>query len=1456
MTHRSFLILALIAFQLLHPDFASALSSCSGKNTMVTAAFVDIYDCWYQTVQATSDGGAIMAAIRYNSNSPRVVKVDSAGQFQWLSEQRLGSGDSSSLWYYPQAVAEQGGFVYVGGYISISGAADKAYVIKYKSLDGSYVLSAAFAKSGYNAQIYALLGSASSSVLVFGGAYCTDPDACAAWTGTIDSSTLALVEKTVSSSGTPTRAIKIVSDSTNIVFAGTVGTLLWVSVVDFSTWTMQWEKSCSSCVNSYVTSLVVISSGTTYAILDRDGNFYTVTHASGISTAVALTGSNAMTISAESGKVMIVGYDETNLRSFAYCYDVSASCKYDAGQTAGFSNVYFSAASSSTGVAWTAGYLFDYPPFNVLVKVEVVSAVLGCSTGSYTNYLNQNCYLSSSSGCFGLCATCLISSNINSCATGTSAANSEAINLFAGRCATQGYHYKSGTGCASVTQTSCHTLCGGECLTASDQTKCAHHCKGASPEPYIDSSSLAVNTCACQGTRTFSSTSLRCVYTSGCYALCSNGECGEMADGTKCIGCVTASNVVTTISGAFAVCSCASEYVLSGTTCQACSGYCDECTAPSDNTKCKACAAIVNIQKTGSVVPYTCACPANYLLVGAACLSCSVYCNGCTVPADNTKCSACAAITSIAQSGSTCACPANYILVGAACLPCSVYCNECTAAGDNTKCSACAAITSLVQSGGSPPYTCACPANYVLVGTACLPCSGYCSECTAPSDNTKCSACASITDIVRSGGSTPYTCACPVNYILVGTACLPCSGYCSECTAPTDNSKCSACAAITNIARTGSTSPYTCACPVNYILVGSACLPCSGYCSECTAPADNTKCSACALIGGIVKSGSTSPYTCACPANYVLVGSTCTACSVYCSGCTAPADNTKCSACASITSIVLSGSSPYTCACPANYILVGAACMACSTYCSECTSPADNTKCAACAAITNVVRSGSSAPYTCACPANYVRVGSACLQCSGYCNGCSAPADSTKCSACASITNIQKTGSVAPYTCACPTNYVLVGTACLQCSEYCSGCTVPSDNTKCTACAAITGVEKLGTTAPFTCDCPAGTALSGTACTTCHHFCVGCTLPLDNSHCLDCADMTNLEKLMYSPGYYTCDCKTNTTYDSESDMCVYTDGCHSLCNSKCTQQDDSSLCVDLCNPTAVALSTDIAAVFVCSCSLGTVFNGTDCTPVYHSGCHPLCGDGCVSKDNSSSCLACTTSQPNVVSNTSGYFKTCSCSTGTTLVNTICAYTSGCNEYCDTCISPANNSACLNCVPGIAPEAIIAPYSTCACPAGTAYFNATCLPLIESGGSNSSSSTTGTCHPLCAKGKCLVANDATKCVGGCTDAENVVIVKKKYEVVECGCAEGTRLNSYSECVLDIECNDPLCDDCTSTGVCLKCPSSGSGTTLSDGKCICQSAAGYVLTEQNGKSICVQKSSTASFLMQYSGYCFYS
>ncbi len=931
------LVLCLVHMPVVRP------ACTANRDLVMTASFVDVYgtdlSVPYMPLLPAKDGGVYIAATRSISSGPRIVKLNSAAKFQWFTEQRAQADIDGgyNYRYYSKSLTEDptGQYLYVGGYVatSVGGNPLKGFIMKYNLWDGSYVNSYLGSFSAaYRATINSLAFDSDGNILFGGCYYAFTPTHYYLWLATVDQYTMIATPHTVTSAiDDPAKAFKIGMDGATglLTVLGAVNTLapyIWVAGVHPVTWRTAWEHACSSCTSTTVRAMLKLSYNTYafHAIKSIPGParsyYYEVNAYTGFRVVERLLpDSYTMARSpTDSSKIIVAGYataGDTNPYSFAYYYDPIADYKYDAGATAQRIYMYFLCAGTSARYSWTwvAGYVYD----SINVRYIIAAVKLECAapascSGGTVDYLNQ-CYTPTSTGCFGLCATCLVAGNINACATAAAVTSNNQYtipSLFAGRCSIGGSFYSYSTGLfVSVAQTSCHELCGGECIGSASATSCAHHCKGVSLEPHIDDSLLAQNTCKCQTGWTYSAISKRCVISSSCYVLCSNNECGVAADSTKCISCIVGVNIKATTNGAYTTCVCEDGYALSGNQCLACGTLCATCDSPGNNAHCLACADIQNVVRTGAAAPYTCSCSSGtvYDALTGRCVfetGCHPLCpERCTSQDDSSTCfSGCNPVAQSRLTNTdslifTCSCAPGKVYDGSACAfvmtsGCHPLCGEqgCTEINNAERCVDCVSQPKVIRTLNSAHlYTCSCFQGTELVGAVCAyrsDCDILCDGCMEKNNSSACVGCVSgITPVAVD--SIKVSCACTENTAYYNSTCteiitgnstnstLVCHPLCrGACVVANDAAKCvDSCAAGTYVVTLGRTGQIvSCGCESGTYLSAAAedcvLIPvCGPMCQNCTN--DDSRCVQCQPGDGILLSEG----KCICSEGYIRYSS-------------------------------------------------------------------------------------------------------------------------------------------------------------------------------------------------------------------------------------------------------------------------------------------------------------------------------------------------------------------------------------------------------------------------------------------------------------------------------------------------------------------------------------------------------------------------------------------------------
>ncbi|CAG9335719.1 unnamed protein product [Blepharisma stoltei] len=658
----------------------------------------------------------------------------------------------------------------------------------------------------------------------------------------------------------------------------------------------------------------------------------------------------------------------------------------------------------------------------------------------------------------------------------------------------------------------------------------------------------------------------------------------------------------------------------------------------------------------------------------------------------------------------------------------------------------------------------------------------------------------------------------------------------------------------------------------------------NGYCSAC-----NTNCATCQTSAENCLTCSDSTHmsaapACACPANAVLSGTTCTsnagyyfstnticsACNTNCATCTTSATN--CATCSDPTHM----SAAPTCACPANGALSGTTCS-CNTgyyFCANTFCCACNTNCATCQVsdgncLTCSDPTHMSAAPQCSCPTNGALLGTTCTCNAGYyfsantvCSACNmncatCQTSAGNCLVCSDPTHM----SAAPI-CACPSNGALSGTTCTcnagfyfirnticsACSMNCATCITSAEN--CVTCANTTHMSVApacacptnGALSGNTCTCNAGYYFSSnTVCSACNTNCAMCEV--SDGNCLRCSDPTHMSAAPACAcptngalSVTTCTCNTGY-YFSANTVCS---ACNTNCATCTSSADNCVTCAD---------TTHMSAAPACACPTNGALSGNTCTcnAGYYFSSNTVCSacntNCAMCKVSDGNCLTCSdpthmSAAPACACPTNGALSgtTCTCNTGYYFSsNTVC---SACDSNCAACSGTAN--ICLTCVDTTHMSA--AP--TCACPANGALSGTSCT--CNAGYYFNSNTVCSACNNSCATctisaSNCITCVDPThmSAAPACACPANASLSGST-----CICNAGYYFSSNTVCSACKDSTYMYLDTVTGTCKCLDPHASFDQTSK-----ICQCIQGYYMSSSGTCQPCIppcaQCSSSATF-----------
>ena len=976
--------------------------------------------------------------------------------------------------------------------------------------------------------------------------------------------------------------------------------------------------------------------------------------------------------------------------------------------------------------------------------------------------------------------------------------------------------------------TGCHSDCGGQCTEQNKNDKCYKTCKsGITP-----SGSGNIVTCigaGCGAGMELANDGVTCIYNTLCSDLCKDGKCYVQNSADNCyIGCSSLTDMTATpVSGNKVKCACIAgkEFSNDNKICifnTGCAINCGgKCFATLDPDQCfDSCKdASYTLTTTGTTHLVKCACPidSSYDSSLNLCVfstGCDFRCGGkCAKKLDNTQC---------------------------------------------TKNNACAA-------GMDPPaattiYTCDCPSgkwfstdnNLCVFTTTCHVLCGQ-SKCFVQSSKDNCYDSCSAQSVapVNTGTTHQVKCDCPsgASFITADSLCVFNSGCDSRCgTGCTkqgegNNAFCYKDCQSVDYALTGTQPIVTCSCGtgMEYVSAVPRCLYNTGCSTKCTGKcftknSDNECYDTCKdplmTPGG---TGIAHKFICSCPASMSWDNSWCyysSSCDLRCdSKCRVQNSNSNCyGSCA--TGMTTTGSSPtLTCDCQTGqWISSESLCLfnsGCSQFCSTmCFVAADKNKCYKNCKEADMKKTPDGVTpnmVSCDCPDAkpfFDTVSESCIyttgcskKCSTYCKVASSDDDCyLNCK-----NNAKKTATAVAsiFKCSCeltqtwsdPNEVCYYSSGC---DSRCGGqCTEQSNNAKCYTSCTSPFVQTAANGVILTCDCPSGGVYDSglNKCiysANCHENCKSqCTVINSLNDCIDdCVDST-MDKTPISSRVYSCTCKTGSTFDSSSKLCLYSSGCDLRCGAsgKCHVQSDNNNCFSSCDPSMVVSTTSNPNLFICNCPANKQWETSYNICVFNAGCDPRCGASkCLSQNDYQQCyLNCDTGMDKTIISLPKV--KCDCPSGVTWVGSTlnrCIFLSGCDLRCgsDGCTKqagdPTSNQECYKtCVSnaGITPATVSGDIVKCECPGGTIWDGTYKKCLFT------------TCDGRC-NGKCTEQNNYNKCFG--CYSPNYYIFGSEPEIT-CGCPTGSSYDGINNLCLypNPQCSGLCATTCTISNSASNC-----------------------------------------------------
>ena len=852
--------------------------------------------------------------------------------------------------------------------------------------------------------------------------------------------------------------------------------------------------------------------------------------------------------------------------------------------------------------------------------------------------------------------------------------------------------------------------------------------------------------------------------------------------------------------------------------------------------------------QSGTTNVYSCSCGGGSSLIGGVCLfssGCHSLCNGqCLNKNDQTTCVNCGTGTNIVKTANnayfSCTCPILASAYSGNCVfstGCDSLCqNGCFVKNDASQCVDCIPGANVNKVASGPlAFSCSCVPGTSFSSQNCIyynSCNQFCkSGCIVQGSSTSCIDCISGDNIFKtSQGNSIYSCGCLPGTSFDGSRCLyssGCYGLCNgKCGAQGDSSKCESCINNPLVVSKANGAYYSCNCQDGYSLYLNSCVYISPSCSPlcngvCGKLNDPTLCLDCAAMPNIFKQPSTGIFSsCSCSTgsklsekNQCILTSNC---DPRCkNGCLNPMDNLNCVDCISNGNNILktaNGNNMFKCDCAIGFTYAYNSCVIQSNLCGSlcngyCFELNNNKACLACALVGSngnpifsyINEVNAATCYQCqnsefAYKGNcYTKQTNNCHPLCGSSSSCLKTQDPSVClNGCSSVLNYVESQFVATLNANNDVN-LLYNCSCKQGMQY-------DDRVK--SCIFVSATE-------------------------CHALCGGkCIEKFDNTKCVTCLELPNINKTQNGAfGGFSCSCIEGAPI--ENSLCVFTDGCHPLCGSKCIAKNDNTKCTSCQNSQSI-ISTfgSLFGVMNCYCAPNYVFDGTTCKPIILSRCHTLCKSGCTEENNPLKCIDCVSEKGVKIispfsSTSTASVVECACNDSSTMIaeNGKCIYTKNCLPTCSKCFSPNDPYSCISCAPNVNLSYPLNQKNNtviCSCPVNTTYFNSSCQPIISNN-----------CHKFCSKSQCIIPKNASFCISCKETIPHLIRTTNSPNFASCQCEANYTDDNNGNCIeIKQNCAQKYCRKCSKNNPskCFECESI-EGLILENNKCQCNTLSGF-------------------------------
>ena len=262
-------------------------------------------------------------------------------------------------------------------------------------------------------------------------------------------------------------------------------------------------------------------------------------------------------------------------------------------------------------------------------------------------------------------------------------------------------------------------------------------------------------------------------------------------------------------------------------------------------------------------------------------------------------------------------------------------------------------------------------------------------------------------------------------------------------------------------------------------------------------------------------------------------------------------------------------------------------------------------------------------------------------------------------------------------------------------------------------------------------------------------------------------------------------CTDSVPYKNQQCLPLINSGCATACQNGCLKKGDFSACY-----TEGTNITKILYNARPNLPETLIVNGGN-APLITSGCSSFCGGMCSATNNNTRCAYYCSALVEGIDDSEAGNGICKCATGYRIgtENPFCVKTTGCKDVCNygECNAAGLCSTCKN-ITGMVKKQV-----------GN-FYECDCISILDKQGQSICAHTSSKCHPFCS-GKCTKENDLNSCYG-CNAFNSYLFENKSFNVSSCSCAS-PRIEKNGLCVLNSSCGKKCNGSCLIANDNTKC-----------------------------------------------------